>query len=183
MRTLYLSAGHSAQDGVDQGAQGNGYSEGKLTSELRAMLVNDLKSLGITAKTDSDYSVTGQTVRYFMSRVGKSDVAIDIHFNAAADSRAQGTEVLIPAEADVFEKGFAGAICKEIADCLNIKNRGVKTELESARKKLLWMTIPCENILIEVCFISNLEDIRSYQDNKEKLSKRLAILIKEYLSK
>jgi N-acetylmuramoyl-L-alanine amidase len=183
MRTLYLSAGHSAQDGIDQGAQGNGYSEGKLTSELRAMLVNELKTIGVTANVDSDYSVTGQTVRLFKTMVSGNSVAIDIHFNAATSELATGTEVLIPASATTFEKVFAADLAKKMSEVLNIKNRGVKTELESARKKLLWMEIPCENILLEVCFISNTTDIRSYQDNKSVLAKKLAELIKSYLSK
>ena len=183
MRKLYLSAGHSAQDGVDQGAQGNGYSEGKLTSELRALIAKDLETIGVTANVDSDYSVTGQTVRLFKTMVSGADVAIDIHFNAAASELATGSEVLVPGVASTFERVFAADLAKTIAEVLNIKNRGVKTELESARKKLLWMEIPCENILIEVCFISNALDMQKYQQSKFVLSKKLATLIKFYLSK
>jgi LysM repeat protein len=53
-------------------------------------------------------------------------------------------------------------------------NKGVRTEIESHHGKLGWMRMNCNNLLLEVCFISNNEDMESYQKNKEVLAKRIA---------
>jgi len=178
MRRIFLSAGHSDVPDQDRGAISGKYIEGELAEDLRKQIAFELKKKGINCILDDHSNVTKDTVRLFRRLVKQPDIAIDIHFNAA-EFVATGTEVIIPDINTEFERTIAKGICYIISTSLGIKNRGVKPESYTPRKKLFWMTVPCENILIEVCFLTNENDMQNYFENKIRLAKNLA----DYLSK
>ena len=182
MRTIYVSAGHSNKVGKDRGASGNGFIEGELTVEQRDLIVKELKKLGAKIVVDDNDSILAQTIAFFKNKTTKDCILVDLHWNAATP-QATGTEVLVPATPTKFETDLATDLSKVIANTLGIKNRGVKTELQSARKSLGWMRLTGENVLIETCFISNKNDMESYQKNKEELAKRIAIVLFEYANR
>lgn len=182
-RRLFISAGHTNTPGRDQGAPGISDSEGVLTAQLRKDIVEELRFLGVTASVDKDDSTTGETVKLVRQYFAGKDVLLDIHFNSFANADATGTEALIPANYTEFEKEFAKDLVNTCAVTLSIRNRGVRTELQSARKKLLWMTVPAENIILEVCFISNPHDYANYKATRPLLAKRLAETIVKWLRK
>lgn len=179
MRTIFLSAGHG---GNDVGAVANGYKEADLTIELRDLTLKYLKQLGAKVVIDDNKNALAQTITFFKNKVAKDSILLDIHWNSFNET-STGTEVLIPATPTKFETDLATDLSKVIANTLNIKNRGVKTELQSARKSLGWMRLTGENVLIETCFISNNNDMDSYQKNKEELAKRIAIVLFEYANR
>jgi N-acetylmuramoyl-L-alanine amidase len=179
MRKLFLIAGHG---GTDPGASGNGYLEKNLTIELRKLIDAELKKIGITAIVDSDENYLAHTMRWLRGKFGSKDVILDIHWNASANNTANGSEIIIPNEASIYEAQFATALLKVFTD-VGFKGRGVKRESETARGSLAIMKPNAENLLIEVCFVSNLQDMRLYENSKHLISKRLAYVIKEYLKK
>ena len=179
MRTIFLSAGHG---GNDVGAVGNGYNEADLTIELRDLVLKCLKQLGAKVVIDDNKNALAQTITFFKNKVAKDSILLDIHWNSFNET-STGTEVLVPATPTKFETDLATDLSKVIANTLNIKNRGVKTELQSARKSLGWMRLTGENVLIETCFISNKNDMDSYQKNKEELAKKIAIVLFEYANR
>jgi hypothetical protein len=82
---------------------------------------------------------------------------------------------------------LAGKLAKCMSDTLGIPLRGstngvlgVKTESLSARGQLGWMRLNGNNILLEVCFISNKSDMEKYQDNKSMLAFKIAKILYEY---
>ena len=79
-----------------------------------------------------------------------------------------------------FERDIAGNLSDVISDTLGLKNRGVKTEIESHHGKLGWMRLNCENVLIEVCFITNTHDIKNYQTYKSILSENIASQLSKF---
>jgi N-acetylmuramoyl-L-alanine amidase len=179
MRTIFISAGHSNVLGKDRGASGNGFIEGILTVEQRNLIVKELKKLGAKVIIDDNDSILSQTMAFFRNKTTKNCILVDLHWNASSP-QATGTEVLVPASPTKFENDLATDLSKTISTILNIKNRGVKTELQSARKSLGWMRLTGENILIETCFISNKKDMDSYQKNKEELAKQIASILFNY---
>ena len=179
MRTIFISAGHSNVLGRDRGASGNGFIEGILTVEQRNLIVKELKNLGAKVIIDDNDSILSQTMAFFRNKTTKNCILVDLHWNASSP-QATGTEVLVPASPTKFENDLATDLSKTISTILNIKNRGVKTELQSARKSLGWMRLTGENILIETCFISNKKDMDSYQKNKEELAKQIASILFNY---
>jgi N-acetylmuramoyl-L-alanine amidase len=171
-RAIILSAGHSTVVGADRGASGNGFVEGNLTAELRELIYNELETLGICAELDKNSNALKETIQFFKNLVSSSCILVDIHWNAAGPS-ATGTEVFIPNTYTKLELELAGKLAKCMSDTLGIPLRGstngvlgVKTESLSARGQLGWMRLNGNNILLEVCFISNKSDMEKYQDNK-----------------
>ncbi len=173
---IYICAGHTNKKGktYDPGAHGNGYKESELTVELRDLIVDRLKALGAQVKTDNDSHNLSQTI--FYAGTGPYDIVFDIHFNAATPA-ATGTECFIPVPASKREERFGKEICDLIHETLGINNRGVKPENKSQHARLGMMRPLGENVLCEVCFISNADDMAKYQANKTKLAARMAEII------
>lgn len=186
MRTVFLSAGHSdgsAPSIKDRGAATNGFIEGLLTIELRDLIVKELNLLGIKAITDQNSNALTQTLNFFRNKTSPNCIVIDIHFNSSANPQSSGTETLIPAKYTAFEYNLAADFSKVGSDILGIKLRGtngVKTELESHHGSLGWMRLTGENILLEVTFISNPRDMKTYQEKKHILAKNYASIIKQH---
>ena len=179
MRKIIISAGHG---GTDPGASGNGYIERDLAIELRNLIVSELKVLGISALSDDDKNALKQTLLWLRGKFTTGDILLDIHWNAAGNPDANGSEVIIPQIASAFEKDLAAAILKCFTS-FGYRDRGVKPETETARKSLGWMRPNAENILIEVCFISNITDIKLYQANKQGIARRVAATLAHFRSK
>ena len=187
---LFISSGHSDRAGRDRGALSGKYIEGVLAAEFRKILVEEIRILGLNAVTDIDNSILSETIAFFKNKTSKDSILVDIHFNAGP-STAKGTETLIPAKFTTFELQLANKISKSIGTDLSTPLRGltngyagVKTELESARKSLGWMRLTGENILIELCFISNPTEMEKYEKDKYVIAKNLArILYNAALSK
>jgi len=187
MRTIFLSAGHSDTVNRDQGAQscehdGKVYSEGKLTTGFRKLLATALRDQEVKVIVDNDNTVTKETVGTIddllrIGTLGEKDIAIDIHFNASAPN-ATGCEVLVPLKYSHTEMVIASHLVSAISEVLEIHNRGVKTEADSARGRLMFMTPVLNNILIEVCFISNESDLSKYLANQKELATVIAATLK-----
>lgn len=179
MRKIIISAGHG---GTDPGASGNGFIERDLAIELRNLIIAELKALGISALSDDDKNALKQTLLWLRGKFTTGDILLDIHWNAAGNPEANGSEVIIPQIASTFEKDLAAAILKCFTS-FGYRDRGVKPETETARKSLGWMRPNAENILIEVCFISNVTDMKLYQANKNGIARRLAATLAHFRSK
>jgi len=179
-RKLAISAGHSNDPDRDNGANHNGFIEGVETVKLRNALVTEFKTAGIIVNVDDDSNVTKETVKLFDQYFGEHDILIDLHFNAYHDETANGVEVIVPEKYTTMEYAMACDICRVISDSLNIRNRGVKPESQSARGSLAWMRLNAETILVEVCFISNKKDMTRYKANFNKLVKEIVNIISNY---
>jgi N-acetylmuramoyl-L-alanine amidase len=186
-RRLFLSAGHSNIPGKDRGAASGKYIEGVLAVEFVTLLRTELPKLGVTPIVDGYSNILAETMASFKKLVQARDIAIEIHWNAGTPA-ATGTEVLVPGvpsldKASSFELALAKDTSILFSRVLGIKNRGVIPESSSARKRLGWMRIPCENNLVELCFISNFTDMISYEKNKTLLAIQYAGLLRDYLNK
>jgi N-acetylmuramoyl-L-alanine amidase len=179
MRNIFLSAGHSDKVGRDRGASGNGYVEGVLTVEFRDLLEKELKVLGVKVFKDSNDTILAQTIAFFKNLTISNSIVVDTHWNAGTP-QATGTEVLVSTISTIFERSLAKEVVEEIAETLGVKNRGVKTEAQSQHKRLGFLHITGENILIEMCFISNANDMKKYQLSKNVLAKNLAKILFNY---
>lgn len=194
MRNVFLSAGHSnglGKQSKDKGAvyttrlqDGTHvtYVEGLLAIEFRDLLKNELTKIGVHAKTDDNGNALLQTLAFFKNLVDANSINIDIHFNSfGVPNKGTGVEVFIKSLKNQYHVGIASAICNNTANILGLKNRGVKSEEESARMRLGWMTLTGTNILLECCFINNDTDMLHWTKHKATLAQHLARVIKSYL--
>lgn len=185
-RDIYISAGHSNVAGRDRGAASNGFIEGVLTADLRRDMVAELTRRGLRVFADADDSILSQTLTWMRNRTTNRCIVLDLHWNSAIPS-ATGTETFVPSDAGLFELSLAADFSKAIADTLGIRMRGnfkgytgVKSELESHHGRLGWMRLTGQNILSEVCFISNQNDMRLYNENRSALIVALCDVLQRY---
>lgn len=171
-RKIWLSAGHG---GTDPGASGSGFIEADLAIELRDLVRGRLPD-ETNVWTDPNAWATATTAPHIQSNSKSGDIVCDIHFNAYNGS-AQGVEVIVPDSPTAYEIKLASAIARGIALVIKSPLRGtngVKTESETARKRLAMMRPAGENVLIEVCFIDNRDEMGRYQLNKLTVAKVIA---------
>lgn len=173
MRNIFIVAGHSNDPNGDRGTSAFNYFEGDLAIELRDLIINEAKKNNITVKTDSNSNALVQTLRWIRTLVVASDLAIELHFNASAVSTAGGTECIIPRTPSNVEKRLAADLSFNISRILGTRFRGTKREDETPRKKLGWMRIPCENVIVEICFITNPIELAKYIDRKEAVARTI----------
>ncbi len=178
--TFFISAGHSNVPGKDRGAAAGGYVEGIEAVHLRNIVAENLRAAGHQVIEDTDSMVTGEMASYFDAELVKTtgrDVVVDIHFNAATP-QATGTEVLTRVNATRDETALASRLSVAISQALGIRNRGVKTEAQSARGRLhIFSKLSATEatvVLIEVCFITNPDDMLRYSRNVHGVGKAIS---------
>lgn len=177
--TAFVSAGHNPQGiKVDPGAIANGYHEADLAVEFRNLVVENLKSKKVKVITDLDNERLGEYLKRI--ETGSGSVVLEFHFDAAASVKATGTTSLIGSDADRLDKAFAKELVEATAATLGIKNRGVLSEADSHRGSLGLMREQGIVSLLEICFITNLDDLKAYHSNKKVLAGQIANIIERY---
>lgn len=182
---IYLSAGHHFNEvGADPGAVANGYKEHELTRELRDLTVAAIREKGGSVIVDKDE----ETLAAYIKRIkpGSGSVVCEIHFNAVSNENANGVECLYgwSTEPDEEEVEMCKEICAVIADIAGLRNRGAKSDAESARGKLAILRTPAGlSCLPEICFITNKDDMAKYQAAKFCIAQNLADILIKYDAK
>lgn len=185
MRKLILAAGHSPIPGKDRGAiartNNRDYIEGIETHRIVKDLYPILVRSGVDVYVDDYRNILSETIQSLRRLFGlgkfRSDtLAVDIHFNAGPPT-ATGCEVLCPIKPTKYELDVATDLASSISSALGVRNRGVKDESHSARKRLGWMRLPCENALVEICFLTNAADMDAYEKNYRRLIDALAVTL------
>lgn len=172
---IYLSAGHSNSD---PGAVSNGFKESDLTKQLRDTILPHLQARDARVIKDLD----SESLKQYIDRIkpGTGSILCDLHFNAGPPT-ANGIEVLVSNDAKNTERELAMEICAAGSKICGLRNRGVKTESQSARGKLgLLHTAAGISVLVEVCFISNRDDLGKYLDNINPFAAEIARLLVKY---
>ena len=176
---VFISAGHNP-NGVkpDPGAVGNGYKEADLAIDFRNLVCQCLTARGVKFITDKDTERLGEYLKRIQT--GNGSVVVEYHFDAAESKDATGTTSLIGIDADRLDKAFATELVNTTSNCFGIKNRGVKSEAESHRGSLGLMREQGIVALVELGFISNVNDMKAYNFYKMKLAKIHAEIIERY---
>ena len=167
-KTLFISAGHSD---TDPGAMGNGYSEAQIVTEFRDLVAAELDVMGVKYSKDG---VTGQNLplRKAAQMASSHDIAIEWHCNAFSNPQATGTETLC---ADPTNQ-LSIDLCAVTSEVLAIRDRGAKAENSGQHSRLAFVSTG-KGIIHELFFITNSNDLYSYQNNKHELAKRIAGLL------
>jgi len=190
MRKIFLSAGHSNVAGKDRGAVGNGFIEGELTADLRNRIVHALRTHhGVIPITDSNDSVLTQTLAWIKNKTTNDCICLDIHWNAAVPA-AKGVECFVAEDASVFEVNLAERLSQVVSEGIgttlrgNFRGRkGVKSEVESQHKRLGWFRFTGEQVLLEVCFITNKVEMDAYIANRDRVAGKIAEVLAGFAKK
>lgn len=170
MTKLYLTAGHN---GPGTGASGF-IDEGAETIALRDDIVKAIAGR-IQVVTDRNTDKLPIVLQWLTRLVSPKDLLVELHFNASANAQGNGTETIVPEKCTSVEQKIALKLNALIVDTIGTNNRGIKTESQTAHGTLGILRQPnCNNILIEVCFVSNKQDALLYRIGRDKLVQKLA---------
>lgn len=156
----FLIAGHG---NGDPGAIGIlGHKEADLTRELVSQISEytgfDHLSFDVNAYTDTDKALKAVP--------GNIDLVVEVHFNASINAGARGTEIWTPLTyMDLYKDvNVMPELCAKIAAVIGTTNRGMKQANFKVISRFAARGIPA--ILIEVCFITSMQDFDKYRPNK-----------------
>ena len=191
---IFLLRGHG---NGDPGACANGYTEENLAQVIVDRVVELLKGKGVkvftNSKTQNNFvnnCLVGHTFKY--------KFGYTIHLNSASVT-ASGIEIFVPINEQYVNTETK--MCKEIANVLGIPTRGVKSrdynsgathlriEKDGSKGTDYYKEIRSSwqnglsHSIIELCFISNVNDVKQLLNNKEKVCKVIANNILVYLEK
>ena len=172
MKKLLISAGHSASD---PGAVVGSITEAKLALELRDLIAFELINGPFQVLTDGAKG-NNLPLKDAVALAKKSDLAIEIHFNASANFTAQGVESISLASKKIASQKLSASI-SAVLGCRLRGESGWIDQSKSARGKLGF--VEAGGIIVEVCFITNTQELAQYKERKQKLAAVLAKTLKE----
>jgi N-acetylmuramoyl-L-alanine amidase len=167
---ITVNAGHSASA---VGASGCGYKEHEVARKIKDLLIHGFQSVGQkTADTTSDALTKGAVLKEQTDKCNSyhylKQLDVSIHLNAGGGT---GVEVLY-----LTQETLSSTMSAAIAKTLGINNRGAKQ-----RKDLYFLNQTNKPaILIEVCFIDNVNDMKKLFANLEEL---IVTIVKELTGK
>lgn len=168
---ILISAGHS---NVDPGACANGVKEADIAREFRNIVATKLKAMGVACRTDGE-AMENKPLTDAIKLIAGTNLAIEFHCNAAASSQAGGVEAIsLPSKQKVSQE-----ISAAIAGVMGTKLRGENgwiDQSKSARGKLGF--VQAGGIIVELFFISNPQELATYQAKKWLVAQAVADVIK-----
>lgn len=186
-----MTAGHQLINGKGNGAFGvGGFDEAK---EAR-IFVNDVIHWMIYGNkvpeskilTDHDSWSLSSVIDWVGKKLTRNCLTIDFHFDSFTNKNISGTSVFVANDRTIEEFKIAKHITDNYAQIMGIQNRGVKTEAESGRRYLGMLSnsklAHGRNFLVEICFISNADDIKAYSNKYPELVKFTANYLTELLN-
>lgn len=170
---LFLIAGHG---GGDSGAIAvDGKTEARLTAELVKMISRELDGYEVLHGVYNRDMNLHDDLEYVRKHATAEDTVIDFHFNAFRTPAAHGTEVFYTKSDSTPPLQLAQNLIAAVQKSTGFYNRGVKPESNSQHAQLAMLRTPAgDELLLEVCFITNPDDYAIYQDNKKQITKDIA---------
>jgi N-acetylmuramoyl-L-alanine amidase len=173
---IFLSAGHSTVDSgavtsvKDAAGQTVVRKEADIAEEFRNLVSFCLTDLKVEHTADG-VGHQNMTLAETVKIVGKNRPALEFHCNAAEDHRASGAETLSAPK----DMALGSKLCAAIANVLGIPNRGAKSEDSGQHHRLAF--VRAGGIIVELFFISNVNDLAAYDAKKWPLARAVASVL------
>lgn len=162
-----ISAGHGA---TDPGACANGCTEAGIALEMRDLVAARLVEMRHAVFTDG---ALGQNLplKQALALVNGTDLAVELHCNAAANLQATGVEVISPPALKLVAQRIARAIAQETGQ----KLRGLGgwiDQAQSQHSKLAF--VQAGGLIVEMVFITNSGDLNKFLSVKDRVAQAIA---------
>lgn len=172
--SVLISAGHGAGD---PGAVAYGYKEADIVLELRDIIASKLRAAGVTVKTDGN-KAENLGLRDAIKLIAGTDVAVELHCNAAANKEARGVETISLPSKKLLSQRLSKAIAGVTGDKLR-GEAGWIDQSKSARGKLGF--VQAGGVIVELFFLSNKESLDKYQGVKWLVGSAIAAEVAAYV--
>ena len=185
---IFSSAGHCNARGTkneDSGAVGiNGRWEADETVKVRTRVNEILRARGYNVIEDEPT----ESLREYLGRIqtGPASVVVEFHFDADDNASANGCSAFVMDDANASSQAFGKELTTAIHETLGVRVRdggdgdGIEFESDSHRGRLGLVHKAGATALVEICFISNPDDMAKYDANFEALCQALAGVIGKY---
>lgn len=182
MNKIYLIAGHYNRDSGATALhkETGSIKESDLTIELRYLIKSYLQHEAII--TDNDNHSLPDVIKEINKSITAKDILVDLHFNSFHNQSATGTEIYVPDKYSRKEVELATELNIKLSEIMGIPNRGNKTPNQSARGRIGILEGAGTRILMEICFISNINDITSYIKHKHFVALTIAETLDKYVN-
>lgn len=162
-----ISAGHSASD---PGAVAPGYTEAAIALDMRDRVALRLVEMRHTVFTDGNVA-ENLPLNQALALVDGTDLAVELHCNAAANLQATGVEVIAPPALKLVAQRFARAIAAETDQKLR-GDLGWIDQAQSAHGRLAF--VQAGGLIVEMVFISNPADMQRFMNAKDRVAMAIA---------
>lgn len=162
-----ISAGHSA---TDPGACANGHTEAAIALDMRDLVAKRLLEMRHTVLSDGGLG-ENLPLKQAVAMVKGTDLAVELHCNAAVNLQAGGVEVIAPPALKLVAQRIARAIAGETGQKLRGQG-GWIDQSQSQHAKLAF--VQAGGLIVEMVFISNLADLRGFLAVKERVAMAIA---------
>jgi len=171
--TILISAGHS---NTDPGAVSGGYKEAELAVQFRNAVAHYLREAGVDFVTDGE-GKNNAPLREAMARAKGKVVAVEFHFNAAANQNAKGVEVLAAHHNRKLAQDISAAVAEHTGTPLR-GDKGYKPENAGQHARLGFVRVG--GLVVELEFISNPTAMQKYLAVYWKIARSVANVLIEY---
>lgn len=162
-----ISAGHSA---TDPGAGANGHTEAAIALDMRDLVAKRLLEMRHAVVMDGNIA-ENLPLKNAIALIKGTDLAVELHCNAAVNAQATGVEVIAPPALKLVAQRIARAIAAETGQKLR-GELGWIDQSQSARGRLGF--IEAGGLIVEMVFISNAGDLRTFLAAKERVAMAIA---------
>lgn len=169
-KNIYINAGHYDKKETiykdDPGAIFNEHIEGDENIKIRDLLIPKLNKAGFNVYIVPDELNLKESIAW-VNNIAKElndGLALSIHFNYLSDTSQRGTEAFYGTSETT--KQICETLCVKVSKALNTKNRHAKKDTLSNVGELGWIRkTNCWSVLLEVCFLTNVEDMFALKNN------------------
>lgn len=167
---VFVSAGHS---GSDPGAVANGAKEAELMLELRDMVADRLRAAGAEVKEDG---ADGENwpLKRALTQIAGTDIAVELHTNAASASSAEGVEVVATAARRAEAQRIAAAIARVLSAPLRRDGGWFSTDAFMLSRRFRPAFAEAGGLIVEVFFITNERELAKYRALKSQVADAIA---------
>lgn len=167
MSKVFLDAGHG---GKDPGAIGNGLKEKDVALSVGNKITKTLEKHNVEViHTRTTDVFVGLHERVQVANKADADVFVSLHCNSFSNPQAQGVEVYAYPNSAKGKALASNILDSIVKDKLYTKNRGVKTANFSVLRRT-----KMPSALIELGFISNIEDVDIMINKQDELAEAVA---------
>lgn len=168
-----ISAGHG---GPDPGACANGCTESAIALEMRNLVAIRLIEMRHTALMDGALG-DNLPLKQAIALVKGTDLAVELHCNAAANLQAGGVEVISHPSLKPVAQRIARAIALETGQ----KLRGLGGWIEQSQSQHSRLAfVQAGGLIIEMVFITNAGDLNKFLSIKDRVAQAIAGAICAY---
>ena len=172
-KKIIIEAGHNVND---PGAVAEGYKEAELTVHAKERISYYLSVFypDITVLLDKDSDSLSTVISWIRHVEGNDSIVYSLHWNAASSNKATGVEAFISDNASDKSKEMARGAVDVVSKISGLRDRGVKTESQSARGRLGILNTKSAATLIEFAFLNNEMDRDTFFEWEEQIYITLA---------